>query len=97
MILEKESLRFTRMADDLMDALAKLGITILRRQKLGSHPHIAGVPRFPAIIGAINASRGNRNMHAFFVFGIRKDCMQAQPSATRLPLRSMRMIVETFD
>src|SRR6266404_9090300 len=97
MILKKELVRLTSMAGDLVNTLAKFRIPMLRRQELGPHSYVARVPGLPTVIGAINSSSGDRNVHPFFVSRIRKDRMETQTAATRLPLRPMRMIVKTSD
>src|SRR5438128_9014963 len=97
MVLQEEAFRNRRMKSELVHALAKLGILLTGRQKLRAHAHVAHVPVLPAIVCAINAGGRNSNVHALRVCRIEKNRMQAKPATTRLPLRTVRMIVKSFN
>ena len=81
---------------DLVHTLSKLRIALILGQELRTHTNVARFPRLAAIVSAINPTRGDSDVHPLLVRWIGKDCMQAQAAASRLPLRSVRMIVETL-
>src|ERR1700738_4813443 len=91
-ILEVYPLRVRRMADDLVNALAPLGILLVGRQKLGAHAFIARLPVFAAVIRAIDAAGRDGDEQAFVIRWVRKNGVQAESAAARHPLRSVRMI-----
>src|SRR5258708_416930 len=80
------------MTHDLVHTLAPFGILLIGRHKRGADTLVAWLPVLAAVVGAINAARGNRDKQSFGIRRIGKDRVQAKTAAARLPLRAMRMI-----
>src|SRR5947209_2314921 len=94
-VLQIQPLRIGWITADLVHALAELWMLV--RQELCAHTFVAGVPRHPAIIGAITASRGDGDDHAVTIGGMGHDGVQTQPATARHPLGPMRMFQHSFD
>jgi hypothetical protein len=85
------------MENDLVNALAKLRILLIGRHELGAHAVIPHLPGISAVVCAIDPAGRYCNVHTFGVSGVGQDCVQAEPSAARLPLGAMGMVVQTLD
>src|SRR5688572_16635315 len=84
------------MTDDLVNTLSELRITMFGRKKIRAYADVSRVPARATVVGAIDASGRDRDVHPVFVRGIRKDGVQTQAAAAGLPLRPVRMIEKTF-
>src|SRR5688500_20177848 len=77
-VLQKQSLRIRMMADNLVNTLSKLRISMFRRKKLRTHADVTRIPTLAAILGAINTAGRACDVHAILVRRIRQDGLQTQ-------------------
>src|SRR2546423_5612057 len=97
MVLQKHSLRIGRMTDNLMNALTKFRVLLIRRQKLRPYADVARLPVFASIISAIHATSRDCYMQTFCIGRIRQDRVQTKATTSRHPLRTMWMIIKALD
>src|SRR2546423_7423214 len=97
MVLQKHSLRIGRMTDNLMNALTKFRVLLIRRQKLRAYADVARLPVFASIISAIHATSRDCYMQTFCIGRVRQDRVQTKAATSRHPLRTMWMIIKAMD
>ena len=81
-----------RVMDDLVDALAELGMLV--RQELGAYAAVPGVPRDAAVVRPVDAAGRGRDREAPRPRRVHEDRVQAQAAAARRPLRAVRVVPE---
>src|SRR5580704_13442898 len=94
-VLQKQTLRARFVQDNLVNALAKLGI-------LFRHEHHANssIPRLPGgspVFGPVNACRGYAYIDPRAIARIRDNSVQKETTVARHPARPVGMIVQPAD
>src|ERR1043165_4416780 len=85
-----------RMAHDFVHALAPLGMLLVGWHERRADALVARLPILTAIVGAVDAARGNGDKHSLRICRIRKNRMKTKPAASRLPLWTVRMIEQAL-
>src|SRR5262249_51268150 len=94
-ILQEKAFGMRRMHRNFVNALAELGIFV--GQKHSADAAILCGPGLAAVAGAINATRGNCDVHAPVVGRIEHDRMQSEAAIAGHPSWTMRMIEKATD
>src|SRR5262249_3608146 len=92
-VLQEQTIRPIGMPNDLVYALPELRKP-LRHERDADAP-VARLPGPAAIIGPVNAGRGNSDMHSPGVRRMRQDRVQTQAALARHPAWPMGMIEQT--
>ena len=92
-VLEVEPLGVAGVAGHLVHALAELEVVSVGHEA-DDDPPVARLPRRAAVVGAVDAGRGDGDQQALRVVRVDEDGVQAQPTAARLPLRPVRVVPE---
>ena len=92
MVLEEQRRRTLRVLDDLVNALAELGVFL--GEELGPDSDVARRPGAAAVVRAIHAARRDADPHARGLHGIEHDRVEAETAATRRPARPVRVVEE---
>ena len=95
-ILKEESPWTAGVVNHFVHTLPELGISMFFRQKLGTDTGIPCAPALASVVRAINPSGRHCDQHPPRVFRIEDDRVQAEPSATRLPLGLMLVIEQSL-
>ncbi len=93
-VLLIDHIRVGGMHRHFMDALPEL--RELCPHEIGAHIFVIGCPGLPAIVGAVAACGGDRNIHPLGICGVQQDRVQGQASGAGIPLAALWMVVQTF-